>query len=322
MQIMSPPFWLMMVSRMMAVLPVWRSPIINSRWPRPMGIIASMALMPVCKGSRTGCRSTTPGAMRSIALRWLVTMGPLPSSGTPRGLTTRPTKASPTGADMIERVRLTVSPSSMAVHSPDAVSHGDDRADLIDGHRLIVIGDLRAKNLGNFVRFNRCHATTLLFGLEADPQSFKLRAHRAIVNRRTNAHDRPADQSGIAVIMRFHAPAAQPLERGLQLLFFAFLQIPRRNHARPGHALEFIQLGFECLLNFGQQRHAALINHHEQEVSQRPAGLHALHQGLRHAKIIGARHGGAAEKNAQLRRFPQEREEIAQFLTHRLRTLL
>src|ERR1022692_4770197 len=53
----------MMVSSAMAVLPVWRSPMINSRWPRPMGIMASMALMPVCSGSLTGRRSTTPGAI-------------------------------------------------------------------------------------------------------------------------------------------------------------------------------------------------------------------------------------------------------------------
>src|SRR5712691_6080268 len=111
MQIKSPPFWLMMVSRMMAVLPVWRSPIISSRCPRPMGIIESMALMPVCKGSRTGWRSITPGASRSSGLRCFAATGPLPSTGSPSGLTTRPTSPSPTGTDMIVLVRLTVSPS-------------------------------------------------------------------------------------------------------------------------------------------------------------------------------------------------------------------
>ena len=35
----------------MAVLPVWRSPMMSSRWPRPIGIMESMALMPVCSGS-------------------------------------------------------------------------------------------------------------------------------------------------------------------------------------------------------------------------------------------------------------------------------
>ena len=44
---------LMMVSSAMAVLPVWRSPMSSSRWPRPMGIMVSMALMPVAMGSRT-----------------------------------------------------------------------------------------------------------------------------------------------------------------------------------------------------------------------------------------------------------------------------
>ena len=39
---------------------------ISSRWPRPIGTIASIALRPVCSGSFTGWRSTTPGAMRSI----------------------------------------------------------------------------------------------------------------------------------------------------------------------------------------------------------------------------------------------------------------
>ena len=33
------------------VLPVLRSPMISSRWPRPIGVMASMALMPVCRGS-------------------------------------------------------------------------------------------------------------------------------------------------------------------------------------------------------------------------------------------------------------------------------
>ena len=54
----------MIVSMAMAVLPVLRSPMISSRWPRPMGIMESMALMPVCSGSLTGWRSATPGAMR------------------------------------------------------------------------------------------------------------------------------------------------------------------------------------------------------------------------------------------------------------------
>ena len=66
MQMRSCPFWLMIVSIAMAVFPVWRSPMISSRWPRPIGIIESMALIPVCTGVSTGWRTMTPGAMRSI----------------------------------------------------------------------------------------------------------------------------------------------------------------------------------------------------------------------------------------------------------------
>ena len=42
--------WLMIVSMQIVVLPVERSPMINSRWPRPIGIIASIGMMPVCTG--------------------------------------------------------------------------------------------------------------------------------------------------------------------------------------------------------------------------------------------------------------------------------
>ena len=95
------PFWLMIVSSATAVLPVWRSPMISSRWPRPIGTMASIALMPVCSGSLTGWRSTTPGAMRSTAPKAVVAIGPLPSIGWPSAFTTRPTSASPTGTDMM-----------------------------------------------------------------------------------------------------------------------------------------------------------------------------------------------------------------------------
>src|ERR1700749_944222 len=54
-----------MVSMATAVLPVLRSPMISSRWPRPIGIMASIALMPVCSGSVTGWRSAMPGALNS-----------------------------------------------------------------------------------------------------------------------------------------------------------------------------------------------------------------------------------------------------------------
>ena len=97
----------MMVSMATAVLPVWRSPMMSSRWPRPIGIIASMALMPVCIGSCTLLRSTMPGALISTLRVCFESIGPLPSMGSPRALTTRPSSASPTGTSAMRPVRWT-----------------------------------------------------------------------------------------------------------------------------------------------------------------------------------------------------------------------
>src|SRR5580700_2950496 len=110
--------WLMIASIPIAVLPVCRSPMISSLWPRPMAVIASMALMPVCSGSLTGWRSTTEGACVSSGRSSWLSMGPLPSSGSPSGPTTRPRKPSPTGTDRISPVRLTCWPSSISLNSP------------------------------------------------------------------------------------------------------------------------------------------------------------------------------------------------------------
>jgi hypothetical protein len=65
----------------MAVLPVWRSPMISSRWPRPIGIRASIALMPVWTGVSTDLRTITPGAMRSTGRVAVALIGPLSSMG-------------------------------------------------------------------------------------------------------------------------------------------------------------------------------------------------------------------------------------------------
>ena len=111
-------FWLMIASMAMALLPVCRSPMISSRWPRPIAVIASMALMPVCSGSFTGWRSTTEGACVSSGRSSVSSIGPRPSSGSPSGPTTRPRKLSPTGTDRISPVRRTCWPSSISLNSP------------------------------------------------------------------------------------------------------------------------------------------------------------------------------------------------------------
>src|SRR5438132_1355916 len=122
MQIRSPPRWLRIVSIAIAVLPVPRSPMISSRWPRPIAVIESIALIPVSIGSFTGWRCTTPGALNSAGRYSSVLTSPSPSSGWPSGSTIRPSSCSPTGIWSSRSVRLTVSPSSILSHSPKSTA--------------------------------------------------------------------------------------------------------------------------------------------------------------------------------------------------------
>src|SRR5688500_18921266 len=124
------PFWLMMVSTATAVLPVWRSPMISSRCPRPIGTIESIAFRPVCTGCDTDCRAITPGATFSITSVILALIGPLPSIGWPREFTTRPSSSGPIGTDRILPVVLTVSPSVMCWYSPRITEPTESRSRL------------------------------------------------------------------------------------------------------------------------------------------------------------------------------------------------
>ena len=108
----------MMASIAIAVLPVCRSPIISSRCPLPIGVIASIAVIPVSKGVLTLLRVITPGAILSIGRFFLVLISPSPSIGCPNALTTRPNNSSPTGTSITCLVRFTVSPSLIRVSSP------------------------------------------------------------------------------------------------------------------------------------------------------------------------------------------------------------
>ena len=103
---------------MIAVLPVWRSPMMSSRWPRPIGISASIAFNPVAIGSCTDLRGRMPGALTSTRIMRSPLIGPLPSIGLPRPSTTRPSSPRPTGTSTMAPVRLTVSPSLMFRSSP------------------------------------------------------------------------------------------------------------------------------------------------------------------------------------------------------------
>src|SRR5258706_11184984 len=120
----------MIVSTATAVLPVWRSPMISSRWPRPTGTIASMAFRPVCTGCETDWRAITPGATFSMTSVSLALTGPLPSMGWPSEFTTRPRSSGPTGTDRILPVVFTASPSVMCSYSPRITAPTESRSRL------------------------------------------------------------------------------------------------------------------------------------------------------------------------------------------------
>ncbi len=108
----------MKVSTATADLPVWRSPMMSSRWPRPTGTSASIALRPDCIGSLTDWRGMMPGALTSTRLRFSASIGPLPSIGLPSASTTRPSRPLPTGTSTMVPVRFTVSPSRISASEP------------------------------------------------------------------------------------------------------------------------------------------------------------------------------------------------------------
>src|SRR3954447_26561603 len=122
------PFWLMTVSIATAVLPVWRSPMISSRWPRPTGTIESIAFRPVCTGCDTDFLQITPGATFSMTSVSLALIGPLPSIGWPSEFTTRPRSSGPIGTDRILPVVFTVSPSVMCWYSPRITAPTESRS--------------------------------------------------------------------------------------------------------------------------------------------------------------------------------------------------
>ena len=87
---------------------------INSRCPRPIGIIESIETIPVCIGSETDSRPIIPGAGDSIKRDSVVVMLPFPSIGVTNPSTTRPNKSSPTPICEIFPVARTLLPCLMS----------------------------------------------------------------------------------------------------------------------------------------------------------------------------------------------------------------
>ena len=118
----------MIASTATAVLPVWRSPMMSSRWPRPTGTIESIAFKPVCTGCDTDLRQITPGATFSMMSVILALIGPLPSMGWPKAFTTRPINSGPTGTSRMRPVDFTTSPSEIFSYSPRITAPTESRS--------------------------------------------------------------------------------------------------------------------------------------------------------------------------------------------------
>ena len=142
----------MIASTAIAVLPVWRSPMISSRWPRPIGIIESTALSPVSIGSLTGWRWTTPGALNSdgrvsvradlaLAVERIAERVDDPSE---QLVADRECRAG-------RLVRLTVSPSTIFSHSPNSTAPtlSDSR------FRASAVTSCGSSSISNDMQFSR-----------------------------------------------------------------------------------------------------------------------------------------------------------------------
>ena len=112
------PFWLIIASIAIAVLPVCLSPIINSLWALPIGNIPSIDLIPVCNGSLTGFLAIIPDACLSIGIYLSAVISPFPSIGDPKASTTLPNNSFPAGTSATFPVPLTVLPSFIPLLSP------------------------------------------------------------------------------------------------------------------------------------------------------------------------------------------------------------
>ena len=202
MQMTSCPFWLMIASIATAVLPVCRSPMISSRWPRPIGTIASIALSPVCSGSLTGVpiddagrdaldRRRLLGDDRALAVDRLAervhdaadqlvadrhrddAAGPLDRVAF---LDLREVAEQHRADALFFEVQRDAEDAVRelehlaghrlfdAVHARDAVADRDDRADFGDVDVNGVAADLVADDLGDFFSFD-IHKLSMLSGL-------------------------------------------------------------------------------------------------------------------------------------------------------------
>src|SRR6266581_3963015 len=280
----------MMVSTATAVLPVCRSPMMSSRWPRPIGTIESIAFRPVCTGWETDFLQTTPGATFSMTSLAFAGIGPLPSIGWPSEFTTRPRSSGPTGTSRMRPVHFTVSPSVICSYSPRITAPTESRSRLsarpsvtvttvpcvrtsAESARLWILPRIRSLISDGL---SCCMPGPLeLVILLIHPSAFQRgghvfqpAAHRGVDDFVADGDAHAPDQLLVQGDVRLHPALEVPLEVGDEARELRVVEPESRADLRLDHALVRVLQLQELRADLGEQREPVVCDQHAREIAQ------------------------------------------------------
>src|SRR3954454_15780206 len=347
-------FWFRIVSIRIAVLPVERSPMISSRWPRPMFVIESIDLMPVWSGSFTPWRSMTPAALNSSGRYSSVSIGPRPSSGLPSGSTTRPRRASPTGTEATRPVRRTGSPSMTCSHSPNsaaptssssrlnarpttpcssssisiatAFSRPYTRAMPSPTWRTVPtsarsvstsycsIRCFRIEAISSGRSFTESPLSTCSCRCQLPAEPFKPSAHARVEPVRSDLQDDPADQARVDASGRLHAPAGCALDLLQQLSGVLIRELDRGGQLGVHDPFVLGSQPLELARDLLELPGPVLVDQHEQEVAQQ--ALAAFEQVLERGWLPARVEVRVSQDVTQGRNFGLRGRQLLELLAH------
>src|SRR6266849_2175967 len=268
------PFWLMMVSTATAVFPVWRSPMMSSRWPRPIGTIESITFRPVCTGWETDFLQITPGATFSMTSLARAAIGPLPSIGWPSEFTTRPRSSGPTGTSRMRPVHFTVSPSVICSYAPRITaptvpcvrtSAESARLWILPRIRSLISDGLSCCMPGPLeLVILRIHPSAFQRGGHV----FQPAAHRGVDDFVADGDAHAPDQLLVQGDVRLHPALEAPLEVGDEARELRVVEPESRADLRLDHALVRVLQLQELRADLGEQREPVVRDQHAREIAQ------------------------------------------------------
>src|SRR6266536_2061011 len=277
----------MMVSTATAVLPVCRSPMISSRWPRPIGTIESIAFRPVCTGCETDFLQITPGATFSMTSLAFAGIGPLPSIGWPSEFTTRPRSSAPTES----RSRLSARPKVFFGNSSISPCITSERPWMrqmpsvtvttvpcvrtsAESARLWILPRIRSLISDGL---SCCMPGPLeLVILLIHPSAFQRgghvfqpAAHRGVDDFVADGDAHAPDQLLVQGDVRLHPALEAPLEVGDEARELRVVEPESRADLRLDHAFVRVLQLQELRADLGEQREPVVRDQHAHEIAQR-----------------------------------------------------